>query len=203
MGQVMKNQVSIEVRDKELVISCPYFRENVEGFRRFNGKWDKENKVWVLPDFTETRDFLRNRFNWVEGCESHTITIDYFSEDVREVDEYVAYKGYVLVSRKHCNYKAIIPDGVILAKGSLPASGGTSEAPKPAPQPDIRGRVSFLVTVFNGKVDGSPSKEAILNLTEDLIDTILASEYSAELKEEVKILLRIEEKFVDEIEKGE
>ena len=147
----MQPQIKIKIADDTITIDAPYSATNNDIYRQKNGKYAR-NIGWQFPDCRPVRKMLFELFGWQEGCgvkEVELTTEDVQHEYVESRDGNTAellYKGYVIATRQGRDYKAQIPDGVIIDEGGFPDSGGSVKHPSVVP---LTG-TTFVVAIYDG-----------------------------------------------------
>lgn len=133
-------QTTIEVCDGKISVSGPYSDSNNERWRSLGGKFS--GGFWNLPDNETTRSVIAELF----GAKSDEV------EALVPLDKATGYNvlqigGYVLAARRFRDSAVVMPDGVSLASGSFPKSGGSVKNPRVAASDDtvfrLRCRKSF------------------------------------------------------------
>lgn len=182
----MQTQINIAVKDnKTITVQCPYHPSNISKFRAAAGKW--KNNRWVLPDCENSRKLLHELFNWVEGCGTTQITLDFLKNDnVKCEDSVYTYKGYVLASRRSRDASVTQPHGVILSKGSYPESGGSVKNPGPAVETDENGNIEYILTMFDGKKNETTDAERAMKQIQAHIKNLKKEIIAAGLDDEQK-----------------
>jgi hypothetical protein len=137
-------QTTITLTDNKVTISGPYSEENNATYRSLGGKFDRGSSSWELPDNATTRAEVAQLF----GAKSEEG--DYLvpcSLDGVKGSSILQIGGYVLASRRGRDYAVRLPEGVSLAAGSLPSSGGSVKNPSVNPSQDtvfrLRCRAAF------------------------------------------------------------
>lgn len=115
-------QTQITVQDGRIVVCGPYSESNNDRYRSLGGKFSGGN--WVLPDNDTTRTSLAEMY----GAKSDPVEVLVPLEKA-EGRDILQIGGYVLAQRRGRDWRVQMPDGVSLAAGSFPASGGSMKNP--------------------------------------------------------------------------
>lgn len=115
-------QTQITVMDGKIVVSGPYSESNNARYRSLGGKFSGGN--WVLPDNDSVRAALAEMY----GTKSDPVEVLVPLEKA-EGRDILQIGGYVLAQRRGRDWRVQMPDGVSLASGSFPASGGSMKHP--------------------------------------------------------------------------
>lgn len=125
----MKTQINITISDNRITISGPYSPSNNEVYRSLGGKFTAG--AWSIPDTQTAREQIADLF----GTKSELVTVEIPASRVTD-DDILQIGGYVLASRRGRDARVTIPEGVVLAAGTLPSSGGSVKNPRVAPSSD-------------------------------------------------------------------
>lgn len=135
-------QTQINVTTEGIIIAGPYSAENNDVWRSLGGKF--AGGAWIVPDNATSRETVAKLF----GAKSDLVDV-LIPSAVTGRGAIAQIGGYVLASRRGRDYAAKLADGVSLAAGRLPASGGSVKNPSVAAGPDVvyrlRCRVSFAL----------------------------------------------------------
>lgn len=135
----MTTQVTITPDAGQIQIRGPYSTSNNDAWRALGGKYSQG--AWHLPDNSTTRETVAQLF----GCKSELIEV---LVPLARADgsQTLQIGGYVLASRRSRDSRAEMPDGVSLAAGSLPRSGGSVKSPRVAADADTVFRLTCRVS---------------------------------------------------------
>ena len=122
----MNTQISISISDNHITVSGPYSPSNNEIYRSIGGKFSDGS--WSIPDTQNAREQIADLF----GTKSDLITVEIPVGKILD-DDIVQIGGYVLASRRGRDARVTIPDGVFLAAGTIPPSGGSVKYPRVDP----------------------------------------------------------------------
>lgn len=125
----MKTQVSITPDAGSIQIRGPYSTINNDAWRALGGKYSQG--AWHLPDNSTTRETVAQLF----GAKSDLVEV-LVPLSRADGSQTLQIGGYVLASRRSRDSRAELPDGVSLAAGSLPRSGGSVKNPRVAADTD-------------------------------------------------------------------
>lgn len=116
-------QVKIEVIEGTVHVVGPYSTENNDVWRSLGGKFTGGR--WVMPDNETTRQKIAAMF----GTKSEEVEVLVPNERLTD-GEIVQIGGYVLAQRRGRDSRVEMPDGVSLAAGYFPSSGGSMKHPR-------------------------------------------------------------------------
>lgn len=122
-------QISITISDNRITVSGPYSPSNNEIYRSIGGKFSDGS--WSIPDTQNAREQIADLF----GTKSDLITVEIPVGKILD-DDIVQIGGYVLASRRGRDSRVLIPEGVTLARGTIPSSGGSVKNPRVDPSAD-------------------------------------------------------------------
>lgn len=133
-------QISIEVNNDTITVSGPYSEENNTRWRSLGGKF-RDNK-WLMPDNDTSRQVVAELF----GSKSEEVEV---LIPMRQLPNgnIIQIGGYVLAQRRSRDSRINMPEGVSLAAGTFPPSGGSAKHPRVNASDDavfrLRCRASF------------------------------------------------------------
>ena len=121
----MKTQIEINVTSNGIQVTGPFSAANNTRYRELGGKF--QGGSWMLPDNETSRLAVSEMF----GSKSELVQVLIPDDIARGGDTgaTVQYCGYVLASRRGRDYRVQMPEGVSLAEGSFPSSGGSMKNP--------------------------------------------------------------------------
>lgn len=116
-------QTNISVESGKIKVTGPYSETNNERWRNLGGKFIGGG--WVLPDNDTVREVIAGIFG--AKSEEVEVLVPLFKVDGRRNAYQIG--GYVLAQRRGRDRAVDMPDGVSLAAGGFPRSGGSVKNP--------------------------------------------------------------------------
>lgn len=131
---------TLEVNGKKVVrLQSPYHRDLPDQAKALGGKFDPREKAWLFDprDERRVREMARKIYGTDGEGVTKTVTIrldlDKYGDKYGDAAE-IWFGGRMVAARKYRDSEVRLGDGVIIASGGFPSSGGSAKHPRLSPK---------------------------------------------------------------------